>query len=174
MFYSSALFTTAGAGSIAAELTVVVGAINMGSTLLGMPFVDKYGRRILLIIGYIGMFASEVLTGILALTDVAMYAQIALIFVFIIFFELSVGPLMWLYAGEIMTDKGMGVASMVNWTVVIIVSAVSYFMFNVLKIGPTLLMYGAFSFMGLIFVIGWVFETKGMTKEEINMKLRAR
>jgi len=174
MFYSTALFVTAGAGSIAAELTVVVGAINMGSTLLGMPFVDKYGRRILLIVGYIGMFVAEVLVGILALLGQAMYIQIAFIFVFIIFFELSVGPLMWLYAGEIMNDKGMGVASMVNWTVVIIVSAVSYFMFNTLKIGPTLLMYGAFSFFGLIFVLIWVFETKGLTKEEIQAKLRSK
>lgn len=172
MFYSTAIFVAAGASSISAPLTVVVGAVNMLATLLGMPFVDKYGRRPLLIVGYIGMFISEVLIGVLAIVGVAMYVQIAFIFVFIIFFELSVGPLMWLYAAEIMTDKGMGVASMVNWTVVIIVSAVSYFMFNTLKIGPTLLMYGGLTFIGLWFVVIWVFETKGLSNDEIAKKLR--
>jgi SP family xylose:H+ symportor-like MFS transporter len=168
MFYSTAMFVAAGLGSLAPIMTLVVGFVNMAATLAGMPFVDKAGRRPLLIIGYIGMFISEIVVAAFAWFDLSVYVSVVFVMLFIVFFELSVGPIFWSYAADIMNDKGMSIASFINWLIVMIVTAISYYMFNDLGIAPTLFMYGVFSFLGLIFVYFFVFETKGKSKDEIR------
>jgi MFS family permease len=168
IFYSTAMFVEAGQASLAPFLTVVVGAVNMAATLGGIPFVDKYGRRPLLLIGYVGMVFSEILVGIFALVVPNLAAQTIFVLLFVIFFEISVGPILWSYCADIMNDKGLASASSVNWIIVVIVSAISAFMFDSLGIGPTLFMYAGLSTCGLIFVYFFVFETKGKTKAEIQ------
>jgi SP family xylose:H+ symportor-like MFS transporter len=171
MFYSTAMFVAGGLGSLAPYMTVAVGFVNMASSLAGMPFVDKFGRRPLLIIGYVGMFVSEIAVAFFALFDLNMYLQVVFVLLYIVFFEFSIGPIFWSYAAAIMNDKGMSVASFLNWMIVLIVTAISYFMFNDLGIAPTLFMYGGLSFLGLLFVFFFVFETKGKSKDEIRQIL---
>jgi SP family facilitated glucose transporter-like MFS transporter 1 len=129
MFYSTAMFVQAGLGSLAPVMTVAVGFVNMVSCLIGLPFVDKHGRRPLLLIGYVGMFISEACVAFFSLYDLNTYVQTVFVLFYMMFFEISIGPIFWSYAADIMNDKGMSMASFVNWTIVLIVTAISYWMF---------------------------------------------
>ena len=54
-------------------------------------------------------------------------AEVTFIFILglLFFFEISAGPILWLYLSEIMRDKGTSFASGVNWTAGIILSFVT-------------------------------------------------
>jgi SP family xylose:H+ symportor-like MFS transporter len=168
MFYSTAMFVAAGLASAAPYLTVLVGFVNVISTLGGMPFVDKFGRRPLLLIGYVGMFVSEILVGIFAIEELNVWAQTIFVLLYIFFFEISIGPILWSYDADIMNDKGMSIAAFLNWMITLVVTSISYFMFTDLGIAPTLFMYGGLSGISLIFIYFFVFETKNKSKDEIR------
>lgn len=40
---------------------------------------------------------------------------VVFIMLFVVLFEFSLGPIPWLYMAEIMTDKGLSVAVLLNW-----------------------------------------------------------
>jgi hypothetical protein len=47
------------------------------------------------------------------------------IMLFIVLFEFSLGPIPWLYMAEIMTDKGLSIAILLNWVMTIIMAIVT-------------------------------------------------
>jgi SP family xylose:H+ symportor-like MFS transporter len=44
---------------------------------------------------------------------------------FVILFEFSLGPIVWIYMAEIMTDKGQSLGTVVNWILTIIMAIVT-------------------------------------------------
>ena len=40
-------------------------------------------------------------------------------FLFVISFEMTVGPLLWVYMSEIMTEKGLGLGAFINQVILI-------------------------------------------------------
>jgi hypothetical protein len=56
MIYSSDIFRAAGFGTESAILqTVIVGATNLAFTILAMAFIDRIGRKFMLLLGSVGM-----------------------------------------------------------------------------------------------------------------------
>ena len=51
--------------------------------------------------------------------------QIALVLLFVILFEFSLGPIVWIYMSETMTDKGQSIGTLVNWILTIIMAIVT-------------------------------------------------
>jgi sugar porter (SP) family MFS transporter len=110
IFYSPQLFSSLGASGSAALLnTVIIGAVNVLTTLVAIWLVDRAGRKALFLEGGIQMIAAEVAIGVLlatqfgagVLTQGVAYAIIVLICVFIAGFAWSWGPLCWLVCTEI-------------------------------------------------------------------------
>lgn len=44
------------------------------------------------------------------------YLIIAFVFIYEIFFSVSLGPVVWLYVSEILPEKGVALATLSNWT----------------------------------------------------------
>lgn len=137
----------------------------MVSNLLALLLLRYFGRKTLLIVGYAGMCASLVLMASLLGTP---GVQQSLTLTFVFFFEISAGPIMWLYLAEILPASGVSVGSALNWIFVIAVSLSS----------PTLLdddsstkitffVFGGFCALGLAFSIRTIKETKGKTDNEL-------
>lgn len=55
------------------------------------------------------------------------------ILVFVMLFEFSLGPIPWLYMAEIMTDKGLSIAILINWILTLTMAIITPFL-----IGPAL------------------------------------
>lgn len=165
--YSTVIFEGISGKFMARVYNCILGFVNMAATLGGVPFVDKAGRKPLMIIGNAGMMTSHLVLGLLSVFHAPPEIAVVFICLFIVFFEISMGPVVWLYCGEIMNDKGIAIAVAVNWISAAIVELT--FPFIILPgMYVAFFLYGSVCAFGLGFC--WVFikETKGLTKQEIK------
>jgi hypothetical protein len=83
-----------------------------------------YKRLTLLKVGALGMLGCNL--AILAIWDSYMEVWYLSI-VFLLFFEASVGPVMWLYISELTYPVNMGISTACNWAGVLMISLISYY-----------------------------------------------
>ncbi|XVE63864.1 hypothetical protein DITRI_Ditri07aG0055400 [Diplodiscus trichospermus] len=110
-FYAPILFRTIGLKESASLLsTVVIRVFSTSCIFVAMFAVDKYGRRVLFMIGGIMMLATQLTIGGLltalfgdhgTLSKVSAYIVLVLICIYVCGFGLSWGPLGWLVPSEI-------------------------------------------------------------------------
>ena len=187
IYYSNSIFAAAGFATPAAQAQATtwgIGAVNVLSTFIAIAFIDRLGRRPLLIAGLIGMGLSLAAVGFAfwrsgAPGDVGgsagVITLVALV-VYIISFAFSLGPVTWtvineIYPGEV-RGRAVAVATAVNWGAAFLVSG--FFLSLVKAIGQayTFWLFAAFCVIGLIWVIIDVPETRGRSLEEIEASWR--
>lgn len=130
-YYSTTLWKSVGfSESDSFTTSVITSIINVAMTFVAIFFVDRVGRRRLLLIGSIGM-AVGLLAATLAFfqaegtgADITLpgaWGPIALVGanLFVVFFAATWGPVMWVTLGEMFPNRirsiALGVATMVNW-----------------------------------------------------------
>jgi MFS transporter, SP family, galactose:H+ symporter len=187
IYYSDSIFAAAGFTTPEAQTeatTWAIGAVNVLSTFIAIAFIDKFGRRPLLIVGLIGMGLSLTAVGLAfhqsggasgegaALGVVTLVALI----VFIVSFAFSLGPVTWtiineIYPGDV-RGRAVAVATAVNWGAAFLVS--EFFLSIVKAIGQayTFWLFAAFCALGLIWVYVGVPETRSRSLEEIEASWR--
>lgn len=175
MYYSTKIFTTAGVGvSNAFMASVVIGLVNVIFTFVAIAVVDGAGRRPLLLVGLSLQVIALGATGWMFHSNQGGMPLLLSILVFIAAFAMALGPVPWILCSEIfptrIRGRAMSVATFVIWTTCYVVAQTFPMLNDSPSIGPamTFAVYGAFSFIGLIFVLVYVPETKGKTLEEIE------
>src|SRR3984957_3099582 len=187
IYYSDSIFPAAGFTTPAAQTlatTWAIGAVNVVSTFIAIAFIDRLGRRPLLIAGLIGMGLSLTAVGFAFQQSGAASAgqgatgvvTLVALVVFIISFAFSLGPVTWtvineIYPGEV-RGRAVAVATAVNWGAAFLVSG--FFLSVVKAIGQayTFWMFAAFCAIGLVWVYIGVPETRGRSLEEIEASWR--
>ena len=102
-------------------VTGINGCVNFFATIPTMIFIDKLGRRVLLITGAICMSISMMVVAILDPGDAdrSPSASIVMIFLFVASFASSWGPIPWVYCAEIfpltMRAKATSLTTAANW-----------------------------------------------------------
>lgn len=179
MYYAPEIFKATGDGSSSAlTQTVWVGGINTLMTLVAIKYVDKLGRKKLLLIGAAGMAIC------LALVGLAFYQQattgywvLAGILLYISFFAISLGPLTFVVVAEIFPNqirgRAMGVAIFFLWLSVYIVSQTFPMLLDAIGTAYTFWIYMVMSVLAFLFIWRSVPETKGKSLEEIQKMWRA-
>lgn len=174
MYYSTKIFTSAGVGvANAFSSSILVGLVNFLFTLVAMAFVDKAGRRPLLIIGCTIQVLALGFVGVMFHTGGGGLPLMLGILVFIAAFAMALGPIPWIVCSEIFPTKirgrAMSIATFTIWTSCYAVAQTFPMLNDTPAIGPakTFGVYALVSLAGLIFVIAKVPETKGRTLEEI-------
>lgn len=200
IYYSPKIFLMAGFDGAVAAIwaSVGVGLVNVIFTVVSVYFVDRLGRRKLYFIGLSGIVVSLLLLGLCfvyvnQLGDSVKWVAILLIFCYVAFFAISIGPLGWLIISEIFPLKlrGLG-ASLGSLSVWLFNSIVSFTFFKIVKAltipGKEILMegedlgnpagafwfYGGIAFLALIWGYFYVPETKGVSLEQIESFWRKR
>ncbi|APY11560.1 arabinose-proton symporter [Seonamhaeicola sp. S2-3] len=153
--------------------TVIIGVVNTIFTFVAIGFIDKVGRRKLLLWGLTGMIICLCSVGFVFYTEQSA-SILTLIFIlgFIACFASSLGPIPWVIISEIFPTKTRGLAmSCATFMVWIGVVAITQFT-------PVMLenFGGAFTFwifmVNAIFLLGFIYiklpETSGKTLEEIE------
>ncbi len=177
MYYAPKIFAQIGQSNDTALLqTIAIGATNLIFTIVAMLFIDRFGRKFLMVIGSIGMtvmlaglsllyFMGQA-TGILVLTFILGY---------IAFFAASLGPALWVVVSEIfpnrLRSKGMSVALVSLWIAATVIAIVFPIMLDALSGAVTFMIFAFICLINLWYVLRYVPETKGKTLEELENEL---
>lgn len=179
-YYAPTVFNSAGfigaKGAILAS--VATGVCNVLSTFVGIALVDRWGRRKLLFMGMVGMIICLTIIGLsyhgVFGSNIAILTIIAVL-AFIFFFATSIAGCAYLIMAELfplrLRGAGMATASVANWLFNICVSATFLSLIAAIGIGNTFLVYAFCTFVGLIFIVKFVPETKNVSLERIEANL---
>jgi SP family arabinose:H+ symporter-like MFS transporter len=179
MYYAPEIFKAAGSGTDSAFVqTVTVGAVNLIFTFVAILFVDKAGRKPLLIAGTSIQAISLSMVGYLFQTGSQGWPLLISILSFTAAFNMALGPISWIVNSEIFPTKlrgrAMGITTFLLWFACYLVSQTFPMLID--QIGPasTFWLYALFSIITMVFVITMVPETKGRTLEEIESSWRRK
>lgn len=176
IYYSPKIFQMAGyeTAESAISVTLSIGIINVLMTVIALWFIDRLGRRPLLVIGISGMMISLALMGWSFFAQIGGIGFIAVgsLMTYVAFFAIGMGPIPWLIISEIfplkIRGKAMGIAVFANWFCNYLVSLTFLSLLDGLGASGTFWLYTMICALALWFVIKKVPETKGKTLEEIQ------
>jgi sugar porter (SP) family MFS transporter len=187
IYYAPTTLTSVGYGDEAAiYANLVIGALNVGATVLAIRLVDRLGRKPLLFAGLVGMVASLTVLGLSSellaeptkSSDPAAVITLICLAGFIVSFAATWGPVVWVMLPEVLPlsirGTAMGVAICLHWGANFLVSQTFPILLDDLGPGPVFLGYAAIGVLAFVFVKALVPETKGRSLEEIEESLQRR
>lgn len=183
ILYSPRIFKAAGVLDKKKLLLATVG-VGLAKTLfifVATFFLDKVGRRPLLMISTAGMVVGLAVLGF-ALTMVehseekvmwALILSIVAVYTLVGFFSMGLGPIAWVYISEIFPLRvralGVGIAVAVNRVMNAIVSITFIPIYKAITIGGAFFLFAGFGVLALVFFYFFLPETKGKSLEEVEM-----
>ncbi len=175
MYYSTKIFESSGAVKNAAfGASVWIGLVNLLFTFVALGFVDKAGRRPLLLIGTAVQTVALGLVGWMFHTHQSGLPLLLCVIGFTGAFAMAMGPIPWIICSEIFPNKvrgrAMSIATFVIWTSCYVVAQTFPMLNDNPRVGPVLTFwfYGCISLLTFLFVLFAVPETKGRTLEAIE------
>ncbi len=192
MYYAPEIFKQAGLAGQRASLlaTGINGCVNVLATIPAILFLDKWGRRPVLISGAILMSLSMLsmgsimgvhgytvinsTTGIVEVVipnQTASYTIIVFVYVFVAAFAFSWGPTTWLYCAEIfplsMRAKGTSLTTAAIWATNCLVSFLVPVLLQSITYG-TYLIFGTLCLIMAVLAFLFYPETKGRSLEDMD------
>ncbi|MFE5734644.1 sugar porter family MFS transporter [Streptomyces sp. NPDC056528] len=179
-YYSATLWQSVGIDPSSSFLySFTTSIINIIGTVIAMVLVDRVGRKPLALVGSAGMaialafeawaFSADLVDGKLPNTQgvVALVAA----HVFVLFFALSWGVVVWVFLGEMFPNRiraaALGVAASAQWIANWAITA-SFPSLADWNLSGTYIIYTVFAVLSIPFVLRYVKETKGKALEEMG------
>lgn len=185
IYYANEIFADAGFSTPQEQTQATlyaVGLVNVLATLIAVAYVDRFGRRPLLLTGLIGMIASLAGVGFAFLffdenatqngpSTTGILTVICLV-VFIASFAFSLGPVVWTVINEIFPNRVRGravaIATAANWGAAFLVSQFFLTLTDAIGAAATFWLFALAGVVAFIWIWARVPETKGRTLEEIG------
>jgi MFS family permease len=181
MYYAPLIFEKAGASTNAAMLqAVAVGVTNLVFTIVAMFFIDKFGRKTLLLIGAVGMFVSLAGAAFHYYFENLFSGVGIVIFIvgFIAFFAFSQGAVIWVFLAEIFPNKvrakGQALGSFAHWIMNALIGLVFPVVLSALGGGTVFMFFAVMMIPFFFFVWKMMPETKGKSLEELERVILSR
>ncbi|TKA49952.1 hypothetical protein B0A49_12732 [Cryomyces minteri] len=180
-YYGTSFFTNSGIKN-GFTVSLITSCVNVGSTFPGLYLVEKWGRRNLLLFGAIGMATCQFIvagvgTGVGLDNLPGQRALIAFVCIYIFFFACSWGPVAWVVTGEIfplkVRAKSLSMTTASNW---LLNWAIAYATPYMVNSGPgnanlqakVFFVWGGCCFICIFFVWTMIYETKGLSLEQVD------
>jgi SP family sugar:H+ symporter-like MFS transporter len=184
-YYGETLWKLAGVSEdVALERNVISGVVSIVAVLAALVLVDRLGRKPLLLIGSLGMAvtlgamtwafsgAATDAAGNLMLGQAAGYTALFAANLYVIFFNFSWGPVMWVMLGEMfpnqMRGSALAVAGLAQWGANYLVVQSFPAMASGLGLASTYAVYTAAAFISFFLVRSFINETKGRELEHMT------
>ena len=181
LYYLPTIFAQAGGGLKSAfHQAAIVGAVNFAMTVVAMRWIDRLGRKPLLVVGTGGMAAALLAIGwafraggaagaaSVAHPTIVLVAVIA----FVASFAISLGPVTWVMVAEIFPNeqRALAVSVVGFWNSLVSATVTLVFPWETAHWGAsgTFLGYGLMALAALVFILLLGPETRGKTLEEIE------
>lgn len=179
-YYSSTLWQSVGVDPTQSFFySFTTSIINIIGTVIAMIFVDRVGRKPLALIGSVGMvvglaleawaFSYDLVDG--KLPAAQGWTALIAAHVFVLFFALSWGVVVWVFLGEMFPNKiraaALGVAASAQWIANWAITA-SFPSLADWNLSATYVIYTVFAALSIPFVLKFVKETKGKKLEDMG------
>ncbi|MEO6456026.1 MAG: sugar porter family MFS transporter [Ginsengibacter sp.] len=177
IYYAPRIFEMTGLERSSSLLsTVGIGAVNLIFTLIAINFIDKIGRKKLMLIGSFGLIAT---LGLVAYTFYTQnFGGIAItvyLLMYIAFFAFSQGAVIWVFISEIFPNqvraKGQTLGSFTHWIMAALIAFSFPALTEKLGAGNTFLFFSIMMVIQLLFVWKIMPETKGRSLEQLDRNL---
>jgi SP family sugar:H+ symporter-like MFS transporter len=161
-------------------IQVITNCVNVASTFPGLWMVERLGRRNLLLLGGVGMCVCQyivAITGTVAGTSdlPAQRTAIAFVCIYIFFFASSWGPVAWVVTGELFPLKArakcLSMTTASNWLLNWAIAYSTPYMVDPEHANlqsKVFFIWGTFCFVCIAFVWLMIYETKGLTLEQVD------
>lgn len=185
LLYTETLFESTGSIIPASESSLVLGAVQFIVSFILPPFVDRAGRKPMLIFSGVGMFLSEAALGcylyIQDYTDINVeelsWLPVTTLVVYMITYNCGFGPLPYTIISEVFPSNVKGAASsacsLVCWILAFVVSKYFGSLQDWMGISGVFWLFGGCCLFAAIFVLAVMPETKGKSFQEIQTALGA-
>ncbi|PUZ22735.1 MFS transporter [Chitinophaga parva] len=182
LYYAPRIFSEAGFGEKASLLSSVgVGSVNFIFTLLAMNFIDRFGRRSLMLVGSFGLIVTLGLVAYSFFHKSASndpripVAVMSCLFAYIAFFAFSQGAVIWVFLSEIFPNtlrgKGQALGSTTHWVLAAVIAFSFPVMNSTIGLGNLFLIFMGMMVLQLLFVWRMMPETKGKSLEQLGSTL---
>jgi len=176
LYYAPRIFERAGFERVSAiGQSAVVGAVNLIFTVVAIVLVDKVGRKPLLLAAAAGMGISQILIGSAFGSEAfSGYFILSLILVYIAFFSMAMGPIVWVILSEIFPTRvrggAMAIATVFLWIADFAVTLTFPVIADRLNESAAFRFYAAMCGIAFFFILLVLPETKGKTLEDIEKR----
>lgn len=172
LYYLNDIFAAAGYSKLSGNIqAVVVGVTNLLFTLFAMNYIDRFGRRFLMLVGSVGTAIALAGTGYIFQTDQHQNRLLWMLILFIAAFAFSQGAVVWVYISEIFPNNvraaGQSLGSMTHW----VLNAAISLAFPLVAVHSHAIPFYFFAAMMVVqfFLVLTVFpETRGRNLESIE------
>jgi MFS family permease len=170
IYYAPALLIQEGLASreVALFASVGIGLVNFIMTIFAIYFIDRLGRRPLMIYGCFGMILGLGLA-------IFGYEQVGIL-LYIASFATSLGPVVWVYLSEIFPEKFRGrllmVATFFNMLANAVVAFITLDAINLIGVTGVFSVFCAFLVFSIYFTLRFLPETKGESLDQIERMFR--
>jgi sugar porter (SP) family MFS transporter len=164
-------------------INVLSGALSIGACIVTVLLIDRIGRKPLLWVGSAGMAVSLALLVVAfasgSLVDGRLHlpggmGTLALVAAnaYVVFFNLSWGPVMWVMLGEMFPNQirgsALAVAGAAQWTANFAVTVTFPILLAGIGLAATYSIYLVAAILSVFFVLRYVHETKGKELEQME------
>jgi len=175
-YYAEDIFQAAGYNVKGVMLNIVItGAVMLFFTFVAIGTVDKFGRKILMLIGSAGLTVTYALVGISFYLDKTGFVVVFLTVTAIAFYSFSLAPIVWVLLSEIFPNRirgaAMSIAVFSLWVGCFTLSYSFPALNRTMGSASTFWLYGLICAAGFTFVLLVLPETKGKSLEDIERDL---
>jgi sugar porter (SP) family MFS transporter len=175
LYYGSILFQQEvhQSAGVALSLNILVGIVNLAGTVVAFCWIDRFGRRPLLLVSTSGMaIALLVLAAFLHWHPEMIVFLFLAVLSFVGFFAVGLGSGVWVCVAELFPNRvrgrAMSIATVLLWSAVSVVTASFLSMIAWLGADGVFVFYAMICICSFFYVRRSLPETKGRSLEEIE------
>lgn len=180
LYYAPEILEMAGLGAKESLFnSILIGVTNLVFTLIGMRLIDVLGRKQLMLIGSVGYIVSLTLVAFAFYSQLGSVVLLLSIMLFIASHAIGQGAVIWVFISEIFPNtvraNGQSFGTGIHWIFAALITLVGPIVIDIYKENPWPI-FAFFAFMmllQLVFVLFMMPETKGLSLEEIESKMKA-
>ena len=179
LYYAPEILEMAGLGAKESLFnSILIGVTNLIFTLIGMRLIDVLGRKQLMLIGSLGYILSLTMVAFAFYSQLGSVVLLLSIMLFIASHAIGQGAVIWVFISEIFPNSvranGQAFGTGIHWIFAALITLVGPIVIDIYKENPWPI-FAFFAFMmllQLVFVLFMMPETKGLSLEEIESKMK--
>ncbi|XP_054729327.1 facilitated trehalose transporter Tret1-like [Anastrepha obliqua] len=184
LFNSQSIFESANISVDSAIASIIVGSAQVGAAALTPFFVDRFGRKVILLVSALGMFVGLTALGAFFYVQQVVgdasnltWLPVPALVLFNIVYSIGFGPLPWAVLGETFPANVKSIASSIVTSICFLTSFVVtrwYPPLNALGSYYAFWLFAIFCVAAFFFTLFVVMETKGLSLQEIQDRLNGK